>query len=182
MHAFFTQVHLKMIKIKVSNLENGRYDYVFEGPVSELDISEPYQGNFLTAAALSKFDNQIILDTETKINASFVCDRCTGEFNSQIISNYRMIYLFRQEFDDDRNDKSDIVYLHPDTDKIELDEDIRDYALLAVPMKQLCSEDCKGLCPRCGKNLNEGPCNCKEENLDPRWEPLKELKIKNKLK
>ena len=50
--------------------------------------------------------------------------------------------------------------------------------VLAVPMKNLCSEDCKGLCPKCGKNLNEGLCNCNEENIDPRWETIQKLKSK----
>ena len=170
-----------MIKIKVSSLSNGRYDYVFEGNISDIEISEPYYGRYLTEVALSKFDNQIILDSETKINANLTCDRCTNEFNSIITSSYRMIYLFRQESDEIDNDKTDVVYVHPDTDKIVLDEDIRDFAVLAVPMKKLCKEDCKGLCPRCGKNLNEGTCNCKEDKIDPRWEPLQELKTKNKL-
>ena len=74
-----------------------------------------------------------------------------------------------------------MIYLHPETDKIDLAKDIRDYAILAVPMKKLCSEDCKGLCPKCGKNLNDGTCDCHEEKMDPRWEPLQKLKIKNNL-
>jgi len=53
-----------MIKIKVSNLANGRYDYDFEGKAIDLDIFEPYVGNFKTNVALSKFDSQIILDSE----------------------------------------------------------------------------------------------------------------------
>lgn len=171
-----------MIKIKVSNLTNGSYDYDFEGDVREIDISEPYSGKFVTNVALSKFDNQIILDSKTSIGANLVCDRCNNGYNSLITSKYRMIYLFRQELEDYTNEKSEVVYLHPNTDIIELDKDIRDFAVLAVPMKQLCSEDCKGLCQSCGKNLNEGPCNCLEEKSDPRWEPLQSLKIKNKLK
>ena len=171
-----------MIKIKVSNLSNGHYDFVLKGNVNDIGITEPYQGRFLTEVALSKYDGQIILDSETKINASLNCDRCNKEFGSQITSKYRMIYLFRQSSDENILEKTDIIFIHPDTDKIELDGEIRDYAILAVPMKKLCSEDCKGLCPRCGKNLNEGPCDCKEEKIDSRWEPLQELKIKNKLK
>jgi len=46
-------------------------------------------------------------------------------------------------------------------------------------MKKLCKEDCKGLCPRCGKNLNEDNCICTEKEIDPRWEPLE--KLRNKL-
>jgi uncharacterized protein len=167
-----------MIKIKVSNLANGRYDYEFEGKASDLEIYEPYIGNYKSNVALTKFDNQIILDSETGITASLVCDRCAKEFHSVIKSNYRMIYLFRANYDG--SEKEDIVYLQPDNDKIDLDKDIRDYAILGVPMKKLCSDDCKGLCPKCGKNLNEGSCNCSEEIIDPRWEPLEKLKSKNK--
>jgi uncharacterized protein len=170
-----------MLKIKVSNLANGRYDYDFEGRIGDIDISDPFAGNFKTKAVLDKFENQIILDCTTNIKANLICDRCTKEFQSVITSNYRMIYLFLQHPEDTDNEKVDVVYLHPETDKIDLRDDIRDYILLAVPMKKLCSEECKGLCPKCGKNLNDGPCNCKDEKVDPRWEPLQQLIIKNKL-
>lgn len=171
-----------MIKIKVSNLSNGRYDYDFEGKASDLEIYEPYIGNFMTDAVLSKFDNQIILDAETEITANLICDRCANEFPSVIKSNFRNVYLFRVNIKDaeGENEKEDVVFIHPDTDKIDLDKDIRDYAVLAVPMKNLCSEDCKGLCPKCGMNLNEGLCDCNEVNIDPRWEPIQKLKSKNK--
>ena len=169
-----------MIKIKVSNLSNGRYDYDLEGKASDLEIYEPYIGNFMTNVVLSKFDNQIILDAETGITANLICDRCANEFQSVIKSNFRNVYLFSVNIKDSEGEKEDVVFIHPDTDKIDLDKDIRDYAVLAVPMKNLCSEDCKGLCPKCGKNLNEGLCDCNEENIDPRWEPIQKLKSKNK--
>lgn len=168
-----------MIKIKVSSLSNGTYDYDFEGKASDLEIFEPYVGNYKVKVVLTKFENQIILDVKTEIFGNFSCDRCAKEFQSDVESNYRMVYLFRISSEDDKNEKEDVVIIHPDTDKIELDKDIRDFALLAVPMKKLCSEDCKGLCPVCGKNLNEDPCNCKVEREDPRWEPLKKLKTNN---
>jgi uncharacterized protein len=168
-----------MIKIKVSNLTNGRYDFDFEGKANDLEISEPYVGNFNTHVSLNKFDSQIILDSETGIAANLVCDRCAKDFQSVIKSNFKLVYLFRNQFDESESEKEDVVYLHPDTDKIDLDKDIRDYALLAVPMKILCSDDCKGLCHRCGKNLNYGLCDCDEEVIDPRWELIQKLKTKN---
>jgi uncharacterized protein len=170
-----------MIKIKVSNLTNGRYDYDFKGKVTEIDVTEPYVSDYKTKVVLSKFDNQIILDAETKIAANLICDRCASEFQSVITSKYRMIYLFMHNVENSENEKIDVVYLHPETDKINIGEDVRDYALLALPMKKLCSEDCKGLCPKCGKNLNDGSCNCKDEKIDSRWEPLQKLKLKNNL-
>jgi DUF177 domain-containing protein len=52
---------------------------------------------------------------------------------------------------------------------------IRQYLLLAVPMHPLCREDCKGLCPQCGRNLNNGGCTCNTESGDERWAALKRL-------
>ena len=49
---------------------------------------------------------------------------------------------------------------------------------MAVPMKPLCREDCRGLCPHCGSDLNAGECGCVVEVIDPRWEALKSLKQK----
>jgi uncharacterized protein len=59
---------------------------------------------------------------------------------------------------------------------MELADSLREQVLLAVPIKFVCSEGCKGICPRCGKNLNEGECGCVEKITDPRWDALKELK------
>lgn len=59
--------------------------------------------------------------------------------------------------------------------EIDLTEVIRQNILLAIPPRPLCRSKCAGLCPLCGKNLNEGLCNCTREEIDPRLEKLKEL-------
>lgn len=63
---------------------------------------------------------------------------------------------------------------------LDLTEAVRQYALLAIPMKPLCREDCAGLCPSCGHNLNQGPCNCQPQEADPRWSELGKLALANK--
>jgi uncharacterized protein len=59
---------------------------------------------------------------------------------------------------------------------INLDEIVREQILLALPARQLCSDDCKGLCATCGANLNERACDCERHDTDPRWSALAELK------
>jgi len=59
-----------------------------------------------------------------------------------------------------------------------LEDTLREQVLLAVPLKTVCSNDCKGLCPKCGKNLNEGACSCEDDVEDPRWTALKEIRGK----
>ena len=65
-------------------------------------------------------------------------------------------------------------------DGLPLEDVLREQVLLAVPLKAVCREDCRGLCPQCGKNLNQEPaCSCNQAMEDPRWAALKE--IRNKL-
>jgi len=60
---------------------------------------------------------------------------------------------------------------------LDLAEVVRQGLLLAIPMHRLCRPDCAGLCPECGQNLNEGPCQCQRRVEDPRWAALKELRL-----
>ena len=60
---------------------------------------------------------------------------------------------------------------------LDLTEAIRQYALLAIPMKPLCREDCAGLCPNCGHNLNQGPCDCLPPEAEPHWSELSKLAL-----
>lgn len=59
--------------------------------------------------------------------------------------------------------------------EIDLSEVVRQDLLLAIPPNPICRTKCLGLCPNCGKNWNEGPCDCKHAETDPRWEALKQL-------
>jgi uncharacterized protein len=58
---------------------------------------------------------------------------------------------------------------------LDLGEAIRQHAITNRPMKPLCRPDCRGLCPTCGANRNQQPCECKEASADPRWSALRQL-------
>ncbi|MEG0370900.1 MAG: YceD family protein [Clostridium sp.] len=66
-------------------------------------------------------------------------------------------------------------YLISEEETIELLDMVTDNLILFMPIKANCTEDCKGLCPKCGKNLNKGLCNCTSDDIDPRLEVLKNL-------
>ena len=61
-------------------------------------------------------------------------------------------------------------------DGVELNDVLREYVLLALPMQRLCSEACKGICPDCGQNRNQNACQCAAKAGDDRWAALKQLK------
>lgn len=62
--------------------------------------------------------------------------------------------------------------------EIDLEPMLRDAVTLALPLNPVCRDDCAGLCARCGKDLNEGACDCVEDTSDPRWAPLAALREK----
>ena len=163
--------------IKIANLSDGVHTLSFDEKIGDIGVGEPFFGSCKVDVKLSKSYSQIVLDAELNLEANYQCDRCGRNYKAKVQNNYRMVYLFENE--QEENDSFNLTYLPIDADKIDIVNDVRDYALLAIPMKKLCKEDCKGLCPRCGKDLNEGNCNCAEKEVDPRWEPLE--KLRNKL-
>jgi uncharacterized protein len=162
--------------IKISNLSDGVHNFNFDEPASELKLEVPFFGNFQADVELSKSHHQIILNADYSFNAHFECDRCSNDFETALKGRYQLVYFFGTKPVDEEIDN--VVYLHMDADRIEIGKDLRDFALLSVPMKKLCSEDCKGLCFKCGKDLNEGDCGCDKTETDIRWLPLMELKNK----
>ncbi len=77
-------------------------------------------------------------------------------------------------------EEDDLTTAFYENDEIDLDHLIREQFYLALPMKPLCTPDCKGLCSICGTNLNRGTCNCTHEAEDPRFAVLKTLRTENK--
>jgi uncharacterized protein len=164
------------MRIKISSLENDSYNYDFEADIEKIDLTEPLFGKYNTNVVLNKFDDQIILEASTTAGANFICDRCGTAFKQTVKSKYKMIYLLRSI--EGAEEEINITYLSPDTHIIDISKDVRDYMILSTPMKRLCKEDCKGLCAKCGVDLNEKECDCNDDEIDERWKVLKELKNK----
>ncbi len=97
------------------------------------------------------------------------CDRCGSEFTLEKTLELNVPLSAHME---DEGDDAEVFPL--DGDGIELDEVLSSVFILNTDSKLLCSPDCKGLCPSCGKNLNEGPCSCSKP-VDPRLAVLGQL-------
>lgn len=163
--------------IKFTNFSDGIHKINFNEPVGKLDLSSEFIDDVLLEVEMDKSASQIVLSCEVDAFTHRICDRCAKEYDSEISHQFKMTYLIGE--DSGAEDQLDIHYLTSDQDKIDLYDDVAELTQLALPMKSLCSEQCKGLCPKCGKDLNEGPCNCKDDEINPAWEPL--LKLKDKL-
>ncbi len=99
-----------------------------------------------------------------------ICDRCAAEFAADV--EFPIDVVLVEELS---NEDSEDEWVFPlEADAADLEDIIRTVFVLNMDSKLLCKPDCQGLCCRCGKNLNEGPCNCEKE-LDPRLAALKQL-------
>jgi len=162
--------------IKISNLSEGEHDFVFEDKVDLLDLEKPFYGKYKSFVILNKLHDQLILTVKSDFKVKFECDRCGTEYKSSLKIEYKMIYLMNEA--PEETESLNVSYLSRDADKIDITSDVQEFALLSVPMKRLCTENCKGLCYSCGKDLNKEECNCSAEEIDPRWKPLMNLKDK----
>ena len=99
-----------------------------------------------------------------------ICDRCANPFDREI--HFPIDVILVTELASEENEDEWVFPLEGDS--ADLDDIVRTVFVLNLDSKLLCKEDCKGLCRRCGTNLNNGPCNCQKE-LDPRFAALKQL-------
>lgn len=109
------------------------------------------------------------------------CARCLEPLSQEITRDFDLLY--RPQGSDAGRDEMSVTDAEAEISYYEgegllLDDVIREQVLLAVPLKLTCRDDCKGLCPHCGKNLNEGQCSCAVEIEEPRWAALKEIRSK----
>ena len=99
-----------------------------------------------------------------------VCDRCAADFTSDVDIPINVVLVTELS-----NEDSEDEWVFPlEADCADLEDIVRTVFVLNMDSKLLCKPDCKGLCCRCGKNLNEGPCGCQKE-LDPRFAALRQL-------
>ena len=99
-----------------------------------------------------------------------VCDRCAADFTKAM--EYPIDVVLVKELANEENEDEWVFPLEGDSANLE--EIVRTVFVLNLDSKMLCKEDCAGLCCRCGKNLNDGPCGCQKE-LDPRFAALQQL-------
>jgi len=166
-------------------------------PPEGLDVSEPLDPGSLHVEGEEAFvldpgarlrghldrgdDDSVHLRGEVEASLGMECGRCLGHFSLPIDLDLDVFFLphraqEREEEDEVRVSDHDVVVSYYEHDQIDLGESIREQLLLELPMKRLCREDCRGLCPRCGINRNQSPCACvPEEEHDPRLAALGRL-------
>ncbi len=149
------------MRIQTAGLSDGIHEFHFETAPGELALGNGFEGPVLVDADVDKGPRHLLLRAKIRVGAEFECDRCITRFTRELTPSYQMYYVWNEP-DASRFDPSEVQVIPAGMSVISLDEDVRQTIQVSLPLKVLCREDCRGLCPRCGKNLNEGPCLCRE--------------------
>jgi uncharacterized protein len=147
------------------------------GVIQELELSFP-QG-FEGAVSLERADDTLIVKGHLMTVARRACGRCTELFDKDLDISFRSVFTHDAAAGKDVElTREDLDFNFFRGDQFDVGQVITEQISLSLPIKPLCHDDCLGLCVRCGKNLNDGICACKDENIDIRFEKLKDLHLK----
>jgi uncharacterized protein len=128
----------------------------------------------------SKRHEQVRLQGTIEASVEMRCDRCLAPVVVPVNTDFDVAYIpaVADTVDAEATElqEDDLNFAVYEGDSLDIDELAREQLLLALPLRQLCREDCKGLCPRCGGDLNAQTCDCEQQNVDPRWAALAALK------
>lgn len=171
------------MRIEVENLTAAGSPFEHTYRAEEVELEE--EGARLVSDAAvrgsaSRKGEQIRLRGEIRTEVELLCDRCLAAAHTPLSVEFDTSFI-PQEVE---AGKEESVELLPEDlglsayegDAIDLDELVREQILLALPSRHLCGEECKGLCQKCGADLNAGHCSCEQGEADPRWAALADLK------
>jgi uncharacterized protein len=141
--------------------DSGPLDFEELLPADRMPLDAPDHPTLVAPVRLNvhaeAFDDEIMALIKGETRAAMECSRCLERFERPLKANLEL----------------HVPFTGADVDVV---EEIRQSFLLGLPVKPLCRQDCRGLCTRCGKNLNAGPCGCSETHEESPFAALKDLK------
>jgi uncharacterized protein len=175
------------LKIRVDDLKDKPVELSSEEPLSGyaslLFLEETGECHFCAPLqvhlSVAREYDHVRVSGRVNTALDLCCSRCLSEFSIEIDSPFTIFYLKDEGLGEDVDmelNEEDLVTATYGGDEIDFTNEIAEQIILAIPIKPLCSDDCKGLCPDCGADLNVAQCSCKRENFNLKFEALKKLK------
>lgn len=153
-----------------------------EGDPSELRLDyDSVEGvrQILADLSIQRSGEEYFCQGEISAKMTLECARCLGTFDLDVVGELDFIACSQDHYDSFRSeavDSEDYVLFEGINLVVDITDQIRQALLLCIGIKPLCSDECLGLCPVCGGNLNVNKCACDRKEMDPRWSGLADLK------
>ncbi|HEY4745186.1 MAG TPA: DUF177 domain-containing protein [Desulfuromonadaceae bacterium] len=178
------------MKIRVDHIQDKPFSLRTEDPVDAFPVLAGIQANgecTFTAPVLTdiiaarEFDH-IRVSGGVSTRIELVCSRCLVAYEAPLASAFTI--YFRKAASPDLGEEEetelaeeDLVSATYSGDEIDLTHEIEEQVAMEIPLKPLCSEECKGLCPVCGTDMNRGSCSCQQEQTSFKFSALKDFKV-----
>jgi len=143
-----------------------------------IDIAGETVSEVTGEVTLTRTSRGILVSGTIHTEVTITCSRCLSPFSYPLTVNFEEEYFpVIEVFGGTPLRVPDELgaFVIDEHHVLDLVEAVRQYALLAIPMKPLCRDECAGICPGCGHNLNGGACGCSPRDMDPRWYVLRRL-------
>ena len=172
------------LSVKEMELRKTRFDESFEPAQIEFASENLKQASPLhavgSAELLKNTGGQVRIQGRYTVEVTALCDRCLATARFPLDAGFDLFYKpvsVIERVEEVEIDEGEAQIGFYENGGMELEDVLREQVLLALPMQRVCSEDCKGICPVCGKNRNEAECDCRIESHDHRLEALRKLEI-----
>ena len=157
---------------KIIDCPGAKVDFSTSVDLSDLlyGTCYPVDEPVLASGSVRNTAGVLVMTGQVHTTIHGVCDRCAADFTSDVDIPIEVVLVTELS----NEDSEDEWVFSLEADCADLEDIVRTVFVLNMDSKLLCRPDCKGLCCRCGRNLNEGPCGCQKE-LDPRFAALRQL-------
>ena len=150
---------LGKVKIHLPTYPQGVHKIAETVAAQDLDLDpEVFKAPIHTLVKLDRHDPYLQLDFGVETFVQLECDRCLTMFSQPLSLHAPMLYVMGRVAAADEPDDPEISYVPAGAVDVDITHDLRDFIILSIPEKHLCREDCQGLCPVCGADLNVETC------------------------
>ena len=129
-----------------------------------------FSGNAEVLAKFTVLGGSVNLSAKVSCPMEYMCDRCGTVYPSTLEFEFEETLKKESASVNEEDNDPDVIFFTGNT--VLMDEIVYKNIYMNLPVKKLCSKDCKGLCTKCGKNLNDGECDCDTRVADPRFDAL----------
>lgn len=162
------------MKIRIPDIPKEGLDLELQETIEIENASTPIRARI----RIEKLGTEVVVKGDLETELKFQCSRCLKDFYRDYAIPVQVVYhpvedLKKEEYHEVASEELDTdFYTGEELDLLSI---LKEQIMLVMPMKPLCAELCKGICPGCGTDLNVDTCTCGLKNIDPRFEGLKKL-------
>jgi uncharacterized protein len=169
-----------VIKLDIGTIPEGSSEVALS--VEAAELGEPPEDIRLETPvevrlSVTRNGDDIFLKGKARVGAVLECARCLEKYSLVLESPVGVWCILGAGGESaDAGERENVIEVAADRKYVDLTDHLRSELLVLIPLKPLCKAECKGLCPKCGVNLNVGGCSCDTNTHDSRWDALKKIK------